>query len=62
MNKNQIKGHIKEAKGTIKEAAGKVSGKKTLEQKGKLEKAAGKVQAGYGDVKKDIKEDIRKGK
>lgn len=55
MNKDQVKGRIKEATGAAKEAAGKVTGKDGLEQKGKLQKAAGKVQAGYGDVKKDIK-------
>ena len=57
MNKDQIKGRIKEAQGTVKETAGKVSGKEILEQKGKLQKAAGKAQAGYGDIKNDIKKD-----
>jgi uncharacterized protein YjbJ (UPF0337 family) len=57
MNKDQVKGRIREAKGTVKEAAGKVTGKVTLEQKGKLQKAAGKVQAGYGDIKNDIRKD-----
>jgi CsbD-like. len=57
MNKDQVKGHIKEAKGTVKQAAGKVTGKVSLEQKGKLQKAAGKAQAGYGDIKKDIRQD-----
>lgn len=58
MNKDQVKGRIKEAKGKVKEAAGKVSGDETLEQKGKLQKLAGKVQAGYGDIKKDIADEI----
>lgn len=57
MNKDQIKGRVMEAQGTVKEAAGKVSGKEILEQKGKLLKAAGKAQAGYGDIKNDIKKD-----
>ena len=60
MNKDQVKGRIREAKGTVKEAAGKVTGKVSLEQKGKLQKAAGKFQAGYGDIKNDLKSDIRK--
>lgn len=55
MNKDQIKGRIKKVKGTVKETAGKVSGKEKLEQKGKLLKTAGKAQAGYGDIKHDIK-------
>ncbi len=53
MNKDQIKGRIKEAEGTVKEAAGKLAAKEILEQKGKLLKTAGKAQAGYGDIKKD---------
>jgi len=57
MNKDQVKGRIKEAKGSAKEVAGKVSGKESLELKGKLQKAGGKVQAGYGDIKNDIKKD-----
>ena len=57
MNKDQVKGRIKEAKGAAKEVAGKVTGKESLEQKGKLQKAAGKVQKGYGDIKSDIKKD-----
>jgi len=55
MNKDQIKGRIKKAKGAVKETAGKVTGKEKLEQKGKLQKTAGKAQAGYGDIKRDIK-------
>ncbi len=57
MNKDQIKGRIKEAKGTVKETAGKATGKVILEQKGKLQKAAGKAQAGFGDIKNDIRKE-----
>lgn len=52
MNKDQVKGRIKEAKGKAKEIAGKVVGNKDLEQEGKIENADGKVQAGYGDLRK----------
>ena len=55
MNKDQAKGRIKEAKGKVKEVAGKVIGNKDLEQKGKVQNLSGKVQAGYGDLKEDIK-------
>jgi uncharacterized protein YjbJ (UPF0337 family) len=54
MNKDQVKGRVKEAKGTIKEVAGKTVGNKDLENEGEFQKIAGKVQAGYGDLKKDI--------
>lgn len=55
MNKDQAKGRVKEVKGKAKEIAGKVSGNKTLELKGKAENIKGQVQAGYGDLKDDLK-------
>ena len=54
MNKDQMKGRVKEIKGTIKEVTGKAVGNKDLENKGYIQKTAGKVQAGYGDLKKDV--------
>ena len=55
MNKDQVKGRVKEVEGKIKEVTGKVVGNKTLEEKGKAQTAGGKVQAGYGDLKNDLK-------
>ncbi|MEO6696709.1 MAG: CsbD family protein [Gammaproteobacteria bacterium] len=55
MNKDQVKGRIKEAEGNVKEVTGKIVGSKRLEEKGKLRKTVGKVQAGYGDLKDDLK-------
>lgn len=55
MNKDQVKGRIEEAKGKVKEVTGKIAGNKTLEAKGKVQKIAGRVQAGYGDLKDDLK-------
>ena len=55
MNKDQVKGRVEEAKGQVKEATGKAVGNKELEQKGTVQKAGGKLRAGYGDLKKDIK-------
>ena len=55
MNKDQVKGRIEEVKGKAKVVAGKVVGNQDLEQKGKSEIFFGKVQAGYGDLKSDIK-------
>ena len=57
MNKDQVEGRIKKTKGTVKDVTGKVTGNKSLEQKGKLQKTVGKAQAGYGDIKNDIKSD-----
>jgi uncharacterized protein YjbJ (UPF0337 family) len=58
MNKDQVKGRAKEAKGAIKEATGKAVGNKDMENEGSVEKSTGKVQAGYGDLKRDINKKI----
>jgi len=56
MNKDQVKGHIKEAEGNVKEIAGKFVGNKKLEEKGKFQKAAGKAQTAAGDIKHALKQ------
>jgi uncharacterized protein YjbJ (UPF0337 family) len=55
MNKDQVKGRVKEITGKIKETTGSIVGNKSLERKGTVENAAGKVQAGIGDLKEDLK-------
>jgi uncharacterized protein YjbJ (UPF0337 family) len=55
MNKDQIKGQIKQVKGSIKETTGKILDDKTMATKGKIQKKLGKVQEGYGDFKEDVK-------
>jgi len=55
MNKDQVKGRVKEAEGKVKEVAGKLVGNETLEAKGKAQKILGKAQAKFGDVKQDVK-------
>ena len=54
MNKDQVKGDIKQAKGQVKETAGKILGDKTLENRGKLKNIEGRFQKSYGDVKQAI--------
>jgi uncharacterized protein YjbJ (UPF0337 family) len=56
MNKDQVKGRVKEAKGKIKEVTGKLLGNENLEAKGKVQKVLGDAQAKFGDVKQDVKE------
>lgn len=51
MNKDQIKGAVKEVEGKVKEVTGKIVGNKRLETEGQIDKAAGKVQSAYGDLK-----------
>ena len=56
MNKDQVKGRVKEAKGKIKEVAGVLIGNETMEAKGKVQRVVGQAQAKFGDVKQDVKE------
>jgi uncharacterized protein YjbJ (UPF0337 family) len=56
MNKDQVKGRVKEAEGKTKEVTGKLVGNERLEAKGKVEKILGKAQAKFGDVKQDVKD------
>jgi uncharacterized protein YjbJ (UPF0337 family) len=55
MNKDQVKGQVKEVVGTLKEATEKVIGDKSLEAKGLAEKLVGKVQTEVGNIKSDLK-------
>jgi len=54
MNKEQVKGRIKEASGAIKEIAGTVVGNDRLKVKGQVEQAVGEAQAGLGDLKNTV--------
>ena len=54
MNKDQVKGRVKQAEGKLKEVAGKVVGNRPMESEGKTEKAAGKIQSAYGDLKSAV--------
>ncbi len=58
MNKDQVKGRIEETEGKIKEALGVVLDDEELEVKGNIQKNVGKVQAGFGNLKEEIKDDI----
>jgi uncharacterized protein YjbJ (UPF0337 family) len=60
INKDQVKGRVKEVKGKVKEVAGKLVGNETLEVKGKVQQIVGEAQAKYGDVKQSVK-DSKKG-
>ena len=53
MNKDQVKGRVKEVEGKMKEVAGKVVGNEKLEAKGKVQTILGKAQARFGDVRHD---------
>lgn len=62
MNKDQVKGSIKEATGKAKKVTGKIVGNKNMEVEGNVEETLGKVQRGFGDLKDDLEDEIRKDK
>ena len=59
MNKDQVKGAVKDLGGKIQEEAGKLVGSKEQEAKGLKNQVEGKLQQRVGDVKEAVK-DIRK--
>jgi uncharacterized protein YjbJ (UPF0337 family) len=56
MNKDQVKGRVKEAEGKLKESPAKNVAK--LEEKGKF-KVLSLAQAEFGDVKKDVQDSTK---
>jgi len=60
MDKDQIKGRIKEAQGKVKEVIGKILDDKKMEVEGILQKKAGRTQAGLSDFNDKIKRQIAK--
>ena len=59
MNKDQIKGALKDAAGKVQETAGQVIGSPSQQIKGLQKQAAGKTQKAVGDLK-DIVQDAGK--
>ena len=55
MDKDRIKGSVKQAKGAVKEAAGKATGDSKLESEGRADKVAGKVQNAIGGIKDSLR-------
>ena len=60
INKDQVKGRVKEAAGKVQEVAGKAVGNETQEAKGMIKKTIGGVQAGFGDLKENLKESSKR--
>ena len=55
MNKDHVKGAIRETKGKVKEEFGHVTGKDSTSLRGVAEQVVGKVQRGLGDLKDAVK-------
>ena len=50
MNRDQVKGRMKEAAGTVQQKAGKATGNRTQQAKGIARRAVGAVQKTFGDT------------
>lgn len=51
MNKDQVKGAVKEAAGKLQQKTGEAIGSTDQQAKGLVRQVEGKVQKAYGDVK-----------
>jgi uncharacterized protein YjbJ (UPF0337 family) len=55
MNKDQVKGAVKDAAGKLQEQVGTATGNVDQQDKGVVKQVEGKVQKAYGDVKEVLK-------
>ena len=53
MNRDQVKGRMKEAVGKVQQKAGKATGSVKQQAKGLAKEVAGKVQKNVGDARDD---------
>jgi len=56
MNRNQIKGAVKDIAGKLQEEAGKLFGSKEQQVKGLKKQISGKAEKDFGDAKEVIKD------
>lgn len=56
MNKDQVKGAVKDISGKIQEESGKLVGSKKQQAKGLEKQLEGKVQQNIGNLKEEIKD------
>jgi uncharacterized protein YjbJ (UPF0337 family) len=60
MNKDQVKGAVKDAGGKVQKGVGKALGDTDQQAKGEARQVEGKTQKGLGNVKKGLKEMFKK--
>lgn len=60
MNKDQVKGTMKDAAGKVQEKTGQVIGSPEQQLKGDRKQIAGKTQKAVGDVKEAVKDASRR--
>ena len=56
MNKDQVKGAIKEAAGNVQQKSGEVTGDANQQAKGAFRQVEGNIQKNYGNVKEAVKD------
>jgi uncharacterized protein YjbJ (UPF0337 family) len=56
MNKDQVKGSVKDVAGKVQQKTGELTGSESQQIKGMKNQVEGKVQKGVGDVKESIDE------
>jgi uncharacterized protein YjbJ (UPF0337 family) len=59
MNKDQVKGSVKDAAGSVQRKVGETFGSEKQQAKGATKQVEGKAQKAFGDAKESIK-DARK--
>jgi uncharacterized protein YjbJ (UPF0337 family) len=60
MNDDQVKGRAEQVKGKIKEVTGRVVNNDRLQGEGMVDQVSGKAQATYGDVKENVKDNLKR--
>ncbi len=60
MNKDQVKGAVKEAAGKVQSKTGEVIGSTEQQAKGAAREIAGKTQKEYGNAKEAVKDAVDK--
>jgi uncharacterized protein YjbJ (UPF0337 family) len=55
MNKDQVKGTVKQAAGKVQQKTGEAVGSEKHQVKGAIKQVEGKVQKGIGDLKENHK-------
>ncbi len=60
MNKDHVKGAIKEAAGKVQEKTGELVGSKSQQAKGMAKEVSGKAEKKVGDAKETLRDSERK--
>jgi len=60
VNRNQVKGDIKDAAGKVQQKFGQLTGNRTQQAKGAAKQLEGKVQKGVGNVEQSLDKANRK--